>query len=73
MTCRNANILLPISQSICNAGKYTSLKNCDVRQSLLRYKLLQTQTRYVEQGGHAYKCELSPEQQQNWHNGFDPR
>lgn len=67
------NILLPISQSICKAGKTTSLKNCDVRQNLLHYKLLKTETRYVEQGGHAYKCELCLEQQQNWHSGFELR
>jgi len=44
-----------------------------VRQILLCYKLLKTETRYVEQGGHAYKCEPSPEQQQNWQSVFEPR
>jgi hypothetical protein len=43
-----------------------------VRQNLLPNKSLKTETRNVEQGGDAYKCEPSPEQQQSWHSVFEP-
>jgi hypothetical protein len=71
MTCTNANILLPISLFVMRM-RLRRWKTV-MRQNLLHCKLLKTETRYVEQGGHAYKCEPSPEQQRNWHSVFEPR